>query len=141
MDTPTFISNYQSVVDLYGRWPAFHDAKVRAYVPPTPENPSITLTLHTWQMTNEVDATGHYISRNHALVSFRFDEIFDVEMDHFGADNILFGLEFFPGGDGSFQVVLDSVMDKSGSFSARKAEVSAIPCTRNGQSGDNRSMP
>ena len=55
-------------------------------------------------------------------------------MDAFDAENILFGIEFFPSSDDStFRVVLDSVMDKSGSFSARNGEVvSVIPCTPHG---------
>ncbi len=85
-------------------------------------------------MTDRVDARGYFVLEKHALVSFRFDGIFDVEMATFDSGNILFGIEFFPSSDGSsFRVVLDSVMDKSGSFSARKGEVvSVIPCTSDG---------
>ena len=134
MDTPTYILNHQAVLDVYGQWPLFHDAEVSTYVAATSESQSLALTLHTWQMTNEVDAKGYFVLRKHTLVSFRFDGIFDVEMAAFGADNILFGMKFFPGSGGSsFRVVLDSVMDKSGSFSARKGEViSVIPCTPDG---------
>jgi hypothetical protein len=82
-----------------------------------------------------VDAKGFFVLRKHALVSFRFDGIHDTEMDAFAAKNILFGMELSPSGDGSsFQVVLDSAMDMSGSFSARKGEVvSVIPCTSDGK--------
>ena len=134
MDTPTYILNHKAVVDIYGGWPSFHDAEVPAYVPPTSGSQSLAFTIHTWQMTNEVDAKGYFVLQKHTLVSFRFDDIFDVEMAAFGAGNSLFGIEFFPSSDGSsFRVVLDSVMDKSSSFSARKGEVvSVIPCTPDG---------
>jgi hypothetical protein len=134
MDVPTYILNHQAVVDLYGRWPMFHDAKVSNYVAPTQESQSLAITVHTWQMTDKVDAKGYFVLEKHALVSFRFDAIFDVEMVAFDADNILFGIELFPSSDSSsFRVVLDSVMDKSGSFSARRGEVvSVIPCTSDG---------
>jgi Immunity protein 50 len=134
MNIPTYILNHKTVVDVYGRWPSFHDAQVSAYVAPTRGSQLLVFTIHTWQMTNEVDAKGYFVLQKHALVSFRFDGIFDVEMAAFDASNILSGIEFFPASDGSsFRVVLDSVMDRSGSFSARKGEVvSVIPCTPDG---------
>jgi hypothetical protein len=134
MDVPTYILNHKAVVDLYGHWPSFHDAEVPVYVAPTPESQTLGFTLHTWQMTDEIDAKGFFVLRKHALVSFRFDGIYDLEMDAFASQNILFGMDLIPDSDGSsFRVVLDSVMDMSGSFSAHKGEVvSVVPCTPNG---------
>lgn len=135
MDIPSYILNHKAVVDLYGRWPSFHDAAVPVYVAPTPQSQSLGFILHTWQMTDEADAKGYFVLQKHALVSFRFDGIHDANMDSFRSGNILFGMEIFPGTDGSsFRVVLNSVMDMSGSFSARKGEVvSVIPCTSDGR--------
>ena len=134
MEIPTYILNHKAVVDFYGHWPSFHDAKVSDYVAPTQGSQSLVLTVHTWQMTDKVDAKGYFVLEKHALVSFSFDSIFDIEMAAFDADNILFAIEFFPSIDcSSFRIVLDSVMDKSGSFSARRGEVtSVIPCTPDG---------
>jgi hypothetical protein len=134
MDVPTHILNHQTVVDYFGRWPSFHDANVLAYELGV-ESESLSFTLHTWLMTDEVDAKGYFVLRNHALVSFRFGSLHDVEMDEFRSGNILFGLEISPCSDpASFHVGLDSVMDMSGSFSARAGEVvSVIPCTSDGK--------
>ncbi len=134
MDVPTYIRNHQGVVDFLGRWPSFHDANVLAYdIGSEPE--SLSFTLHTWLMTDEVDAKGYFVLRNHALVSFRFGSLHEVEMDAFRSGNILFGLEIHQNSDAaSFHVELDSVMDMSGSFSARSGEVvSVIPCTSDGK--------
>jgi hypothetical protein len=86
-------------------------------------------------MTDEVDAKGYFVLRNHALVSFRFGGLHNVKMDSFASGNILFGLEFFPSRDlSSIRVELDSVMDMSGSFSARSGEiVSIMPYTSDGK--------
>jgi len=134
MDVPTYILNHKAVVDFYGHWPLFHDGEVLVYAAPTPENPSLGFTLHAWQSTDEIDAKGFFVLQKHALVSFRFDGIHDPEVGVFASGNIVFGLEFFPSNDfSSFRVVLDSVMDMSGSFLARKGEiVSVIPCTPDG---------
>ena len=131
MDVPTYIRNYEAAVSFFGRWPSLHDAKVLAYESGAD---SISLMLHTWLMTDQVDAKGYYVLRNHALVSLRFGNLHDVEMDAFRSGNILYGLEISPCSDpASFRVELDSVMDMSGGFSARKGEVvSVIPCTPDG---------
>jgi hypothetical protein len=132
MDVPAYIRNHEAVVSFFGRWLSFHDANVIAYEPGAD---SISLTLHTWLMTDQVDSKGYFILRNHALVSFRFDGLSDVQMDAFRSGNILYGLEMSPcSAPGSFHVELDSVMDMSGSFSARSGEVvSVIPCTSDGK--------
>ena len=130
MNIPTYILNYKSVTDLYGYWPSFHDANVIAY---EISNDVINLTLHTWNMTKEIDEKGYYILKDHSLVSFRFKGIYDVNMDSFASGNILFSLEFISNSDASFKAELDSVMDMSGSFSARSGEVISItPCTSDG---------
>jgi hypothetical protein len=133
VQAPSHIQNHQAVVDFFGRWPSFHDANAVAYEMDSGTG-SIRLTLHTWLMTNEVDANGYFVLRNHALVSFRFHDLHDVQMDAFGAGNILYGLAISPCSDPAlFHVELESVMDMSGSFSARSGEVvSVIPCTSDG---------
>lgn len=132
MDIPTYIRNHEAVVSFFGHWPLFHDAKVTAYEAGAD---SISVTLHTWQITDEVDARGYFVLRNHALVSFQFDSLSEVKMHAFRSGNILFGLEISPcSAPASFHVELDSVMDMSGSFSARSGEVvSVIPCTSDGK--------
>ena len=132
MDAPAYIQNHETVVSFFGRWPSFHDANVLAYEAGAD---SISLTLHTWLMTDQVDAMGYFVLRNHALVSFRFASLHDAKMDSFRSGNILFGLEISPCSvPASFHVKLDSVMDMSGSFSARSGEVvSVIPCTSDGK--------
>ena len=134
MDVPTCIRNHEAVVSFFGRWLSFHDANVLAYEMGS-EPESLSLILHTWLMTNEVDAKGFFVSRNHALVSFRFSSLYEVKMDAFRSGNILFGLEISQSSDAvSFHIELDSVMDMSGSFSARSGEVvSVIPCTSDGK--------
>ena len=132
MDVPVYIRNYEAIVSFFGRWLSFHDANVLAYEA-SPD--SISLTLHTWLMTDQVDSKGYFVLRNHALVSLRFGGLHDVQMDAFRAGNILFGLQISPCSvPDTFHVALDSVMDMSGSFSARSGEVvSVVPCRSDGK--------
>ena len=119
-------------MSFFGRWLSFHDAEVLTY---DSAEDSISLTLHAWLMTDEMDAEGYFVLQNHALVSFRFDGLQEVRMDAFRSGNILFGIEITSCADSAlFQVDLNSVMDMSGSFSARSGEiVSVIPCTSDGR--------
>ena len=131
VDTPTYLANHEAVVDFYGYWPSFHDAKVCSYRPPQSEDQSLAVTLHTWEMTNAVDDQGYFVLRRHALISFVFAGVHDMHIDCFAADNILFEMTCTKTGDGSaFQVKLDSIMDMSGSFVAQAGSVVAVvPCT------------
>ena len=121
-------------MDLYGYWPSFHDAQVPSYQAPSANSPIVTFTLQTWEMTDQIDAQGYFVLCKHALVSFRFESVQQVEMDAFQAGNILFGLTFTPNqNDPTFRVELESVMDMSGAFTARSgAVVAIIPCGADG---------
>ena len=134
MIPPSYIANYAAVVDFYGYWPSFHDAEVLEYQEPSAENRTVKFTLHTWQMTDQVDSEGYFVLQKHALISFHFAGIHDADMDSFRSDNILFGLNFIPPDElSSFRVELDSVMDMSGAFSATSGEVTSIrPCNPDG---------
>ena len=132
MEVPQYIRNHEAVLEFFGRWPSFHDANVVAYQLAAD---AITLTLHTWLMTNELDAKGYFVLTNHGLVSFRFGGLHDLQMEAFRSENILLGLEFSRcSPPASFRVELNSVMDMSGAFSARTGEVvSVTPCTEDGK--------
>ena len=131
MEAPTFLSNYQALLDHFGYWPSFHDANVISYAGPSAERQTVDLTLHTWEMTSEVDAKGYYVLRKHALVAFRFAGVHDASLERFGSGNTLFGMDITRAGDAdSFRVELNSVMDMSCDFSATSGEVvSVVPCT------------
>jgi hypothetical protein len=135
MDVPTFLDDHQTVLEFFGYWPSFHDANVISYTAPTTENQEVTLTLHTWEMTSDVDAKGYFVLRKHALISFHFTGVQDASLDRFDSGNILFGMNITRGANNSsFQVELDSVMDMSGSFTASIGEVvSLVQCTHDGK--------
>ena len=92
MEPPKNIRSAAKVVNVFGYWPSFHDAVVVKYEGPTVERPTVEVTLHTWEMTSEVDAKGYFVLQKHVLISIRFFDVFDVQMEHFGTDNILFGM-------------------------------------------------
>lgn len=138
--TPTYLRNHELVVSAFGYWPSFHDAKVILFNFEEGSNSAITLTLHGWEMTSEVDENGYFKLQKHHLVKFQFEEILNVLLNQFNSRNILFELTLSSPRDfeakGLFEVTLDSIMgpELSGSFSARSGGVIDItPCDANGK--------
>jgi len=129
-DTPTHIQNHHALTEWFGYWPSFHDAYVRGYQPPTGNDPTRQVTLHTWEMTSALDTKGYFILRKHVLVTLRFTGIHAASLDAFSEDptnNILAAVEFSPPDEqGTFRVTLDSVMSKDATFSATAGEVVSV---------------
>lgn len=125
----------------FGYWPSFHDAQVVDFRYATEGSGFISLTLHTWEMTAEVEERGYFRRIKHHLVQFAFREISDAHLENFtAAGNILFGVWFSTPGEckacGEFWVDLDSAMgsDRGGSFHARVGEIVGVaPCDGQGR--------
>ena len=73
MDVGSLIENGDALTRFFGgRWPSFHDAEVfevqfdRGHVEPEKslyEFPTLTLKIHLWEMTREVDQSGYFVLR------------------------------------------------------------------------------
>lgn len=138
IEVPRYIHNHEAVVSAFGYWPSFHDAPVLAFEHAADE---ITLSLHAWQMTSEVDAKGYFVRHKHHIVRFAFCGLARTDLAPFIPENILFALGFSPSSGfeatGQFTVTLDSAIggDLCGSFTATSGEVTAVlPCDERGQS-------
>ena len=132
IEVPRYIRNHEAVVSAFGYWPSFHDAPILAFKRTTDR---ITLALHAWEMTSQVDASGYFVRQKHHIVRFTFCGITQVDLAQFIPENILFALLFSPSSvfeaTGQFTVDLDSAMggDLCGSFAATSGEVMAVlPC-------------
>ncbi len=96
--------------------------------------------IHTFQMTNDTDARGYIILRNHVLVHLRFAEVYDFKCDSFYSKYKLFERCIAEvGGDESksllFQVDFGSVFGTEGIFfKCRRMELVAVrPCDAAGE--------
>jgi hypothetical protein len=132
---PTYLRNYRAVIDAFGYWPDFHDSPVLSF---RADAESIILEVEAWEVTDEVDAQGHFkLTKRHA-VGFEFQEIVSTDLDQFIPENVLFELGLSSEEErqeqGFFTVVLDSAMgsDLCGQFRARSGLVSFVrPCESN----------
>ena len=137
IEVPNYIRNHEAVVSAFGYWPSFHDATVLSF---EHKSDSITLAVHVWEMTSQLNPQGYFVLHKHHIVRFSFRGIVQTDLTHFISANILFELLFSPCSEfddaGRFTVGLESAMggDLCGSFTATFGEVtSVLPCDRNAQ--------
>jgi len=81
------------LIQVFGRWPSFHDAEVVRCVleraDPDGAGPSIFTDVHVYEMTGDAGADGACVLKNHTLVSFRFAGVAEVALDGFNHQNVL----------------------------------------------------
>lgn len=97
----TEIEGIEKLTRIFGRWPSFHDAEVVDLHLWQGDGvsertdlgfPVLTAKIHLWEMTNEVDAKGYYVLRNHTLATLRFHDVLNLEIKGFSHQNVIFGL-------------------------------------------------
>ena len=100
MSIESFIDKSEKLANIFGYWPSFHDAEVldlhlwRGHI--DRENkvykfPVLTLKIHAWELTSEVDSNGYFVLRHHTLVMLRFRDVKDFRMEGFNQQNAIFG--------------------------------------------------
>lgn len=113
------IEGSEHLVAAMGYWPAFHDAKVRRV---KRNGDTLTVVVHVFQMTSEVDARGHFVLTKHHLVTFELlGVIADTLPERFDGD-ILFELAAERVEVGVL-IVFESVIGPEWSWQARCARV------------------
>jgi hypothetical protein len=94
-DVSTLLAGADRLTSLFGYWPSFHDSEVievRLRRDEGDGKPSLTATIHVFEMTREVSATGHFVCRHHVLVTLHFSNVSHLEADGFNHQNALAGL-------------------------------------------------
>jgi hypothetical protein len=92
------IENEHLLTSRFGRWPSFHDAEiVRArFERQGADSPFLECEIHVFEMTNDVDRTGHYVLKHHTLVTIRFCDIGLECFKWWNHQNVLAGLKITP---------------------------------------------
>lgn len=84
------VAGAQELYDLFGYWPAFHDAEVLKLSVCT-DKPS-SLVVHTWEMTNKINTQGYYELTKHVVVEFCLEGIVNVNLADLWDHSILLDL-------------------------------------------------
>lgn len=88
------VHNADALIQIFGRWPSFHDAEVLSiYLDRSGEDgPIIEARVHVFRMTDQVDARGYFVLTNHSLVTLRCENVLLRELRWFNSQNVLSGL-------------------------------------------------
>jgi hypothetical protein len=81
------ISGGPDLIAWFGRVPSFHDAEIVNLN--LVRRATSSLSVHAWNMTQEIDSRGYFILDRHAVVAFTFDEIIDLQLDSFNHQNVV----------------------------------------------------
>ncbi|HME13293.1 MAG TPA: Imm50 family immunity protein [Candidatus Acidoferrum sp.] len=95
------IAGSEKLAAIFGCWPSFHDAEVhelnfqRGHIDTDAqiyEFPRLTVKLHHWLMTNDIDQKDYLRSIKHTLTTFKFSDVDNFKMEGFNHQNAIFGL-------------------------------------------------
>ena len=141
----SLISGSQKLTSIFGYWPSFHDAEIidfhfwRGDFDPKQERyvfPVLTVKLHVWELTKEVDQRGFLVLRHHTLSTLRFHNVEEFRMQGFNHQNAIFELfieqqERTDGPSPFFSVEFRPSFGMGAAFRCYQIEVlAAVPCTK-----------
>jgi hypothetical protein len=144
----SLIVSGEKLTKIFGYWPSFHDAEVlelhfcRGNVQPDKGNynfPVLTLKIHVWKLTNQVDSAGYLILQHHTLTTLNFCDVTDFQMEGFNHQNAMLELSLTSqdrtkGPSPYFAVRLEPAFGMGASFKCLRIEVlDAVSCTQDGK--------
>ncbi|MBY5779445.1 Imm50 family immunity protein [Rhizobium leguminosarum] len=74
----------------FGQKPTFHDAEILSLA--LNRTGISELKIHGWIGTDAVDQDGYRVLDKHAVVTFTFEDIMDLQLDGFSRQNVINGL-------------------------------------------------
>ena len=135
MEIESKIQNGYLLTDIFGRWPSFHDAEVLRITLDRGEaqsfGPYLQATIHVFEMTSQIDERGRYVLKNHVAVTFRFIEIYELNLEDFNQQNVLQGLYFVDVSDRQmerikFEVSIEGIHGVTAKFQCNSVKVESV---------------
>jgi hypothetical protein len=144
----SLIGGGEKLTGIFGYWPSFHDAEVlelhfwRGNIETEKgiyDFPVLTLTIHVWELTKEVNSKGFLVLRHHTLTRLRFYDVDGFQMRGFNHQNAIMELSLrseqrADGPSPYFAVEVEPAFGMGASFKCLRVEVlDALPCSEDGQ--------
>lgn len=108
----------------FGHWPSFHDAEIHELR--LNQQGVSRLRVHTWRMTDHVDADGYYVLEKHVMVTFNIKQIATLVLDGFSHQNVISELMIERVADG-LVMTLEPCYGLSGMIEAGEIAVEFTP--------------
>jgi hypothetical protein len=127
------IKNKEALIDIFGRWPSFHDAEIISIYLDRDggAGPFLEAKIHLFEMTDQVEDNGAYVLRHHTLVTFRFAKVVMGEVKWFNHQNVIACMsidEVKPDQNNgcSFNVSIESSYGCEASFECREVMITNV---------------
>ncbi len=115
----------KALFDWFGRVPRFHDAELLEIT--LSSKGSGLLRIHTWNMTDTVDARGYFVLDKHVVVTFALEAVSVINCTEFDVvPGIIFELEITKLDQG-FRLEWSASYGVSGSISAKQLRITLEP--------------
>jgi hypothetical protein len=118
------IAGAKELFDWFGYWPDFHDAEVlKFHLDPAT---SSSLVVHTWEMTNRVNAEGYYDLTKHVVVEFVLEGMSKVDLADLWEHSILLDLDVDKT-EAGFRLSFSAAYGLSGAIEAQGLSLRVMP--------------
>jgi len=115
----------EALFDWFGRVPRFHDAELLEIT--FSGKGSGLLRIHTWNMTNEVDAKGYFILDKHVVVTLALEAVSAINCTNFDiVPAVIIDLDI-SSLDQGFRLEWSASYGVSGSISAKQVRITLEP--------------
>jgi len=122
----------EKVTDRFGYWPSFHDAEIHGIhlyrdSRGSGFGPTIEAVIHVFEVTKDLDPKGYFVLTKHTLVTLRFSDADDLEIDGLNHQNAIRSMnlseESRDGGPEVYRVELEPAYGLGASFTCSQIEV------------------
>lgn len=108
----------------FGSWPFFHDAEVLSVM--LDRSAESVVRIHTFRITDALDATGHFVSDRHVIVNFFLGDLETNNISAFNHQNVISSLDLQRTSEG-FTLNLAPCYGIDASFSAKSIRIEFSP--------------
>lgn len=115
------IPGAEQLIEWFGGWPTFHDAEVLELS--LRRDGKSCLRIHAWRISEELDTAGYFVTDHHAVISFWFEGVLDLDLADFSVQNVISGLVCYKNENG-FRVTMSPCYGISGFIEAERLSIS-----------------
>lgn len=123
-ETLLAIPGGEALLNHFGRVPRFHDAELLEIVLRS-SGPS-TLRIHAFDMTNQVDENGFFVTEKHAVVTLTLESVRRIALSDFELKGIIESLEITKQEDG-YTLAWEASYGVDGSLHAKRVRIELVP--------------
>ena len=130
------VQGAEKLIELFGRWPSFHDAEVISLVLDRSGDddgfgPSLVATIRAFDITDEVLPSGFPKLTHECAAVFAFREVVQLQLTGFNSQNVMSGLHIIDIRDRQlerqhFEVWFAGVYGLDARFQCRAVEVLSV---------------